>query len=79
MSSLFPNPLVRDRVLLGLASAVLFVTNLGGAPLFDEDEPKNAACGAAMLRAGEWVVPTFNGELRVHKPILLYWVMRPGY
>ncbi len=43
------------------------------APL-DRDEPRNAQCTAEMLAAGDWVVPTFNGQLRTHKPILLYWM-----
>ncbi|MCA9152633.1 MAG: glycosyltransferase family 39 protein, partial [Planctomycetales bacterium] len=32
-----------------------------------------------MFERGDWVVPTFNGELRTHKPILLYWVMMSAY
>jgi 4-amino-4-deoxy-L-arabinose transferase-like glycosyltransferase len=32
-----------------------------------------------MWRQGEWVVPTFNDELRAHKPALLYWFMISAY
>ena len=57
----------------------MFLTNLGGSRLWDDDEPKNARCGAEMLERGEWVVPTFNDELRDHKPVLLYWAMIASY
>jgi len=74
------NPLLAWRPwAVGLAAAAMFLTNLGGAVLFDEDEPKNARCGVEMHQRGEWVVPTFNDELRSHKPVLLYWAMRASY
>ncbi|QDU87710.1 Undecaprenyl phosphate-alpha-4-amino-4-deoxy-L-arabinose arabinosyl transferase [Pirellulimonas nuda] len=64
---------------VALVAAVVFFTNLGGPLLFDEDEPKNAVCGREMLERGDWVVPTFNAQLRVDKPILIYWVMLVSY
>ena len=32
-----------------------------------------------MLAANDWVVPVFNGELRDHKPIMLYWLTMASY
>jgi 4-amino-4-deoxy-L-arabinose transferase-like glycosyltransferase len=32
-----------------------------------------------MLMRGDWVVPVFNGELRSHKPVLLYWCIMAAY
>ena len=32
-----------------------------------------------MLARGDWVVPTFNEELRAHKPVLLYWTQMTAY
>jgi 4-amino-4-deoxy-L-arabinose transferase-like glycosyltransferase len=32
-----------------------------------------------MLERSDWLVPTFNGELRTHKPILLYWLIMSAY
>jgi 4-amino-4-deoxy-L-arabinose transferase-like glycosyltransferase len=32
-----------------------------------------------MLQRGDWIVPTFNGELRTHKPALLYWLTMASY
>ncbi|MBX7071706.1 MAG: glycosyltransferase family 39 protein [Pirellulales bacterium] len=71
--------LVRDQlIVLGVAGVLAFV-NLGSAGLFDEDEPKNAACGQEMFDRGDWIVPTFNHDLRTDKPILLYWLMLASY
>ncbi len=64
--------------ILIVASVVLF-TNLGGPRLWDRDEPRNAGCAAEMLLRGDWIVPVFNGELRSHKPVLLYWLMMSAY
>jgi len=59
-------------------AALVLLPNLGGPPLWDEDEPKNAACTLAMLARNDWVVPTFNGRLRIEKPALVNWVQIAG-
>lgn len=66
---------VRDVLTVAMVAGLVFFTNLGSYPLFDEDEPKNAVCGTEMFRRGDWIVPTFNEELRTDKPILIYWLM----
>jgi len=60
-------------------AGLIFFTSLGGPSLWDIDEPRNAGCAREMLDRGDWIVPTFNGELRVHKPVLLYWFMMTAY
>lgn len=60
-------------------AALAFGANLGGPKLWDEDEPRNAACALEMLDRADWVVPYFNGEVRDHKPVLLYWLMMVSY
>lgn len=61
------------------AAALVLLVRLGGPALWDDDEPKNAACSLAMLDAGDWVVPTFNGRLRIEKPPLVNWLQIAGF
>jgi len=69
----------RRQMIVAAAAIVVFFTGLGTPYLWDEDEPKNAACAREMLEAGNWVVPQFNYQLRTDKPILLYWLMMASY
>jgi len=43
--------------------------------LWDRDEPRNATAAVEMVRSGDLLVPTFNSEPRLRKPILMYWLM----
>src|SRR5262249_46290385 len=45
----------------------------------DIDEGNNAEAAREMMEAGNWIVPTFNFELRVDKPALLYWLQICAY
>ena len=66
-------------LLVAVLAAVVLLPNLGGPPLWDEDEPRNAACSLAMRNSGDWVVPMFNGRLRVEKPALVNWIQLAGF
>src|ERR1700677_3353972 len=66
-------------LLLMTAGACLFLLNLGGPSLWDIDEGRNATAAEEMFESGDWVVPTFNGKLRSHKPALLYWLQAAAY
>ncbi len=65
--------------LLVLALTGVFFGNLGSASLWDRDEPRNARASQEMLERNDWVVPTFNDQLRAHKPILIYWTQMASY
>jgi 4-amino-4-deoxy-L-arabinose transferase-like glycosyltransferase len=65
--------------LLLAVGAVLFLPNLGGPSLWDIDEGNNAEAAREMLASGNAIVPTFNFELRVDKPALLYWLQIGAY
>jgi 4-amino-4-deoxy-L-arabinose transferase-like glycosyltransferase len=65
--------------LLLTAGAMLFLVNLGGPSLWDVDEGRNSGCSLEMLEARDWLIPTFNAELRVDKPALLYWLQMLTY
>jgi 4-amino-4-deoxy-L-arabinose transferase-like glycosyltransferase len=65
--------------LLLTVTAALCLPNLGGPSLWDIDEGNNAEAAREMLESDNWVVPTFNGQLRVDKPALLYWLQIGAY
>jgi 4-amino-4-deoxy-L-arabinose transferase-like glycosyltransferase len=48
-------------------------------PLLDRDEPRFATATREMQERADWFVPTFNGDFRFDKPVLIYWLMRGGY
>jgi len=66
---------LRHQLWIAAAAAVVLFTNLGAAALWDEDEPLYASCAREMLQRGDWVVPTFNGEMFPEKPPLMFWLM----
>ena len=64
----------RQALLLAVLVAVSFFANLGGAPLFDEDEGAYAEVTREMLASGDFITPRLNGQVFFHKPPLIYWV-----
>jgi 4-amino-4-deoxy-L-arabinose transferase-like glycosyltransferase len=65
-------PLVQVAVLL-LATWAACTWLATRTTLWDRDEPRFARAAVEMVRSGDLLVPTFNGDLRPHKPILWYW------
>lgn len=57
----------------------MLLFRLGASPIYILDEAKNAQCAREMLQRNDWVVPTFNGELRTDKPVLHYYFMMIAY
>lgn len=70
---------LRQGLLVTSVAALVMLAGLGKARLWDRDEPRNAGAAREMLQRGDWVVPTFNGQLRAHKPVLLYWCIMLAY
>ena len=56
------------------AAAFLFLLGLDGYALLDPDEARFAQTSIEMLRSGDLVVPTFEGEPRLVKPPLVHWI-----
>jgi len=72
----------RRRILLFLALLAVvasFFLGLSAFPLFDEDEPRFAEAARVMAETGDYITPTFNGNVRLAKPILIYWLMVGSY
>lgn len=61
--------------LLGLGLLLLLSAN---TTLWDRDEPRFARAAVEMLGSGDYIVPTFNGDLRPDKPVFIYWLMVLG-
>lgn len=64
-----------QAVLLAMAIAATYLFMDTRATLWDRDEPRFARATAEMVASGDYLVPTFNGQLRPDKPILIYWLM----
>jgi 4-amino-4-deoxy-L-arabinose transferase-like glycosyltransferase len=73
------NHRIAHYLLLAMVAAGLFFPNLGVPSLWDIDEGHNAEAAREMLDSGNWFVPTFNYQLRDHKPPLLYWLQMAAY
>lgn len=74
----FRRALASPLLLLVVCLAMYWAGN-DRTPLWDRDEPRFATAAREMMQRGDWVVPTFNGELRPDKPILIYWLMGVAY
>jgi 4-amino-4-deoxy-L-arabinose transferase-like glycosyltransferase len=53
----------------------LYLLIASSSTLWDRDEPRYARVTVEMVESGNYLVPTFNGEVWFDKPILLYWLM----
>ena len=61
------------RLAAAIALLLLALTPL--TTLWDRDEPRFAQAAVEMRASGDYLVPTFNGEVRPQKPPLIYWLM----
>jgi 4-amino-4-deoxy-L-arabinose transferase-like glycosyltransferase len=59
--------------------ALLCLPNLGAPSLWDIDEGNNSEAAYEMEQSGDWIVPTFNYDVRYDKPALLYWLQAAAY
>ncbi|MFM8804626.1 MAG: ArnT family glycosyltransferase [Planctomycetia bacterium] len=69
----------RHLLIVLIASVASLAVGIAPAPFWDEDEPRFAAIARTMVDTGDWVVPMFNGELAVDKPVLMHWAMAVAY
>jgi 4-amino-4-deoxy-L-arabinose transferase-like glycosyltransferase len=59
---------------------VLFhIAGTWSLPLIDRDEPRFAEAAREMIERGDFVVPYFNGNLRLDKPPFTYWTQIASY
>ncbi len=62
-------------VALSLIIAAIYLFMITRSTLWDRDEPRFARAAVEMLQSGNYLVPSFNGQLWADKPILTYWLM----
>ncbi|MCO4292607.1 glycosyltransferase family 39 protein [Solitalea sp. MAHUQ-68] len=62
-----------------LLAVLLYFSYLGKTPIYILDEAKNAQCAREMFDRSDWVVPTFNQELRTDKPPFHYYCMMTAF
>lgn len=59
--------------------ALPFFVALDDSSVWDSTEAYYAQTPREMVERGDWVVPYFNGQPRLNKPPLAYWVVAPFY
>lgn len=64
-------------LLIALGVFAFYVFFSSQTTLWDRDEPRYARATVEMIESGDFIVPTFNGKLRLYKPPLIYWAMVP--
>ncbi|MBN1926887.1 MAG: glycosyltransferase family 39 protein [Prolixibacteraceae bacterium] len=60
-------------------SFIIYLNGAGSYPVYFYDEAKNAECAREMLENSEWIIPTFNYEMRTDKPPIHYYFMMIAY
>lgn len=70
-----PSSWSHDLLLLALALGVFFGFRLGGRPLANPDEGRNAEIPREMVASGNRVTPHLNGVNYFEKPPLMYWAV----
>jgi 4-amino-4-deoxy-L-arabinose transferase-like glycosyltransferase len=66
---------LRHQFWILLAASAVFFVGLGNARLWDEDETEYSRVAREMMLRGDWVVPTFNYQPWLEKPVFVYWLM----
>ena len=72
----------RRRLLAGAPpprSLSLFFVDLGGSSIWDANEAFYVETPREMIERGDFVVPFFNYEPRLNKPVLSYWIVAGLY
>ena len=64
-------------IMVSVGLALVYLALAASTTLWDRDEPRFARAAVEMVQTGDWLVPHFNGEYRLHKPPLVYWAMAP--
>ena len=72
-------PVPKALLILILLGSLTFLWGLGHSAIQDADEAFYAEAGREMVGSGDWIVPHYNFEERLQKPILYYWLVAGSY
>jgi 4-amino-4-deoxy-L-arabinose transferase-like glycosyltransferase len=79
MESIFNKLAARPQRSVILLSLVLLLAGNWILPLTDRDEARFGEASREMIQRGDYVVPWFNDEWRLYKPVLIYWCQIASY
>lgn len=65
----------RPAILLAFLIMGIYLFMGTRTTLWDRDEPRFTRATVEMIESGNYLVPTFNGQMWADKPILFYWFM----
>lgn len=68
------NATVKTLIILLALLLPALLLGLGDRPVYKIQEVRIAETAREMLASGDWAVPRYNGELRLQKPPLPYWL-----
>ena len=68
-----------QQLIIVVAAAAMYFANLGATALWDLDEALYSSIAREMTARGDWIVPTFNGNLFPEKPPLMFWLMMGSF
>ena len=68
-----------EIIAVGVLACALFLAGTAEIPILGLDEGRFSQAAREMVHRGDLVVPTFHGEGRYHKPILIYWCTMASY
>ena len=70
---------LKALVVLSLLLLLALFVGLGERPVSKIQEVRVAETAREMLESGNWIVPRYNGDLRLQKPPLPYWLTAASY
>ena len=69
-----PKTVTLAAAAIGCYAILAAFWGLGSFPLIDPDEPRYAQSAREMIARGDYLVPYLDGQLRLNKPPLFYWL-----
>lgn len=68
-----------EAAVIGIVVMACLASGAGLSPVLNGDEARFAQASREMLLNHDWVVPTFGGQPRYDKPILIYWATATSF